>query len=127
MSQIKEESLEPNPIPNNNRPIWDIAIEKYKLMAHPSGLKNKIVGMMKERDIVGRNRYGTPLQAFNGRNCLNDAIEEVEDAIAYTVQAIEEGSDLDSNLTDILKTLFITLENMVLVANMNSDVDLLFG
>lgn len=42
---------QPDPTPNASRPIWDLVIED-----------------MHARNHVGRQRYGTPLQAHNGRD-----------------------------------------------------------
>lgn len=43
-----------------------------------------------ERDRVGVRRYGTRLQAGNGRDVLRDAYEEALDLALYLRQAIEE-------------------------------------
>lgn len=64
---------EPLPITSDRRPIWELVIED-----------------MEERDRVGRQKYGTPLQAFNGRDPLVDAYQEVLDLAVYLRQAIEE-------------------------------------
>lgn len=64
---------QPMPTPNQGRPIWDLVIED-----------------MKARDRVGRERYGTPLQSFNGRDALQDAYFEALDLAVYLRQAIEE-------------------------------------
>jgi hypothetical protein len=48
---------------------------------------------MHERNRVGTERFGTPLQAFNGRDALQDAYEEALDLAAYLRQAIEERND----------------------------------
>ena len=45
---------------------------------------------MKDRDIIGRMRYGTPLQPHNGRDALADAYQEALDLCAYLRQAIFE-------------------------------------
>ncbi len=45
---------------------------------------------LEERLKVGIRRYGQPLQAFNGRNALRDAYEEVLDLAVYLRQAIYE-------------------------------------
>jgi hypothetical protein len=45
---------------------------------------------MVARDHVGRARYGTPLQAHNGRDALVDAYQEALDLVVYLRQAIEE-------------------------------------
>lgn len=42
------------------------------------------------RGELGRKRYGTKLQAFNGRKPLQDAYEELLDAACYTLQAKTE-------------------------------------
>lgn len=42
------------------------------------------------RERVGIQRYGTPLQAHNGRDALRDAYEEALDLACYLRQAIEE-------------------------------------
>ena len=63
----------PAPVPNESTPIWDL-----------------VIADMKARDQVGRQRYGTPLQAHNGRDALQDAYEEALDLAVYLRQAIEE-------------------------------------
>ncbi len=64
---------QPDPTPNASRPVWELVIED-----------------MQARDRLGRARYGTPLQAHNGRDALQDAYEEVLDLAAYLRQAIAE-------------------------------------
>lgn len=64
---------EPAPRANDSRPIWDLVIED-----------------MKARDAAGRQKYGTPLQAHNGRDPLVDAYQEALDLVVYLRQAIEE-------------------------------------
>jgi hypothetical protein len=49
-----------------------------------------VIADMHERDQVGRERYGTPLQAHNGRDALVDAYQEALDLVVYLRQAIEE-------------------------------------
>jgi hypothetical protein len=43
-----------------------------------------------ERERLGIQRYGTPLQAFNGRDALRDAYEEALDLCCYLRQALTE-------------------------------------
>ena len=64
---------QPAPKPNAGTPIWEL-----------------VIADMRERDRIGRERYGTPLQAHNGRDALQDAYEEILDAAVYLRQAIEE-------------------------------------
>lgn len=71
MREVTQE--QPAPVPNASRPIWDLVIED-----------------MKQIDQKGRKSYGTPLQAFNGRDALVDAYQEALDLAVYLRQAIEE-------------------------------------
>jgi hypothetical protein len=64
---------QPPPTAGSGRPIWEL-----------------VIADMHERDRVGRARYGTPLQAGNGRDALVDAYQEALDMVAYLRQAIEE-------------------------------------
>lgn len=64
---------QPDPVPNDSTPIWDLVISD-----------------MKARDNLGRERYGVPLQANNGRDVLTDAYEEALDLVVYLKQAIVE-------------------------------------
>jgi len=66
---------EPQPAPtmNSSTPVWEL-----------------VIADMRERDHVGRQRYGTPLQANNGRDALLDAYQEALDLVVYLRQAIEE-------------------------------------
>lgn len=64
---------QPPPTTNNSQPIWEL-----------------VIADMRERDSVGRQRYGMPLQANNGRDALVDAYQEALDLVVYLRQAIEE-------------------------------------
>lgn len=64
---------QPAPVPNDRPAVWDLVIED-----------------MRARDALGRESYGTPLQAGNGRDALRDAYEEALDLCVYLRQAIEE-------------------------------------
>lgn len=64
---------QPAPIPRDTTPIWDL-----------------VIADMHARDHLGRARYGTPLQAHNGRDALRDAYEEALDLAVYLRQLIDE-------------------------------------
>lgn len=64
---------QPAPKKNSNTPVWELVIHD-----------------MLARDREGRQRYGVPLQAGNGRDALQDAYEEALDLAVYLRQAIEE-------------------------------------
>lgn len=61
------------PQPNNNQSVHDIAIRRIE-----------------ERKQLGIERYGTILQAFNGRSADRDLSEELLDAVMYEIQREEE-------------------------------------
>ena len=62
-----------DPVHNSSIPIWELVIQD-----------------MHDRDIGGRRKYGTPLQAHNGRDALVDLYQELLDAAVYTRQLIME-------------------------------------
>lgn len=64
---------QPAPTPNTSVPVWEL-----------------VIADMKAWDRLGRSRYGTPLQAGNGRNAMQDLYEELLDAAVYARQVIEE-------------------------------------
>jgi len=45
-----------------------------------------VIADMRERDALGRERYGVPLQSDNGRNAMVDAYQEALDLVAYLKQ-----------------------------------------
>ena len=67
---------EPAPIKNNNYSIHDLVILD-----------------MESRKRLGIQKYGTVLQAHNGRNALKDAYEEVLDLAMYLKQKLEEENE----------------------------------
>ena len=64
---------QPPPAPTSGPAIWDL-----------------VIADMRERDAAGLARYGTRLQAGNGRDALVDAYQEALDLAVYLRQAIEE-------------------------------------
>jgi hypothetical protein len=62
-------------------------------MPAPNG-RPSIQGLVRadlhDREQVGIQRYGTPLQAHNGRDALRDAYEEALDLACYLRQAMAE-------------------------------------
>lgn len=86
MSKIVEE--QGAPAPNAETPVWDL-----------------VVADMKARDAVGRERYGTPLQPFNGRKALVDAYQEILDLAVYVRQEIAEREALEKDLFEARQAL----------------------
>ena len=77
---------EPMPKRSNLRPVWEL-----------------VVADMVERDRIGRAKYGTPLQPFNGRDALVDAYQEALDLAVYLRQAIYERDTMAANLKKTVK------------------------
>lgn len=74
---------QPPPVPNAGRPVWD-----------------QVITDMWDRDRVGRQRYGTPLQTHNGRQALSDAYEEVLDLAVYLKQELLERTALETQVEE---------------------------
>jgi hypothetical protein len=67
------ENGEPKPIPNDGSSMHDLVIND-----------------LQERKDYGLNKYDSLLQAYNGRNFLQDIYEELQDGIVYMRGALEE-------------------------------------
>lgn len=61
------------PVKNNNSPIVGLVMKD-----------------LADRMVKGVETYGTPLQANNGRDAMQDLYEELLDACCYIKQVIEE-------------------------------------
>ena len=66
--------------------------------------------LLQQRRKIGIAEYGTPLMTYNGRDALQDATEELADALIYLLQAMLEGDDValqvglcEALLNDVLK------------------------
>ena len=78
------------PNPDNGRPgCHDLAISYIKANQELHGGIALIPDLLK-RQAFGLERYGTPLQAFNGTNQGLQMYEELLDGIAYAIARIEE-------------------------------------
>ena len=85
---------QPAPIATSRRPAWELVIEYTEVMQmqQPENkrIKTLVLADMRERDKVGRERYGTPLQAGNGRRHLIDAYQEHQDFAVYLRTWLDE-------------------------------------
>lgn len=74
-----------------------------------------VVQDMQQRDQLGRERYGTPLQAHNGRDALVDAYQEALDLAVYLRQRVEEDRwiPVDERLPEEHKMVQLSLERTV--------------
>lgn len=81
---------QPTPIKRTTTPIHDLVI--IDLITYTTG-NHLLAKEIDDRKKIGLAEYGTYLQAFNGRDCETDAIEEIVDMICYLKQGIMEGKD----------------------------------
>jgi hypothetical protein len=116
-------SYQPKPIPNDEKPCWDVVIEYYENTFPDNPHKEYIIQLFKERDNFGRSKHGVPLQPYNGRNSLIDMLQEVADSIVYLQKAIIEIGDMDGILTTMLRTQIVTFENAVVCIESLKEID----
>lgn len=75
-------------------PAWEQVIENYRKLNSTSlhtAVVRDVLDDMTARDMIGRERYGVPLTAYNGRDQLVDAYQEALDLSVYLRAAMEEG------------------------------------
>jgi hypothetical protein len=74
--------------------VSDIQGLKPKLLINSEKGKaniERVIADMRERDVLGIAKYGTPLQPFNGRDPLVDMYQEGMDLAKYWRQRTAEG------------------------------------
>jgi hypothetical protein len=86
---------QPPPIATNRRPAWEIVIEHVERRRGDNaygktGVVNRVITDMRDRDLVGRQRYGVALTSGNGRDHLVDAYQELLDYAVYLVAQLDE-------------------------------------
>ena len=111
---------QPNPKHNTRRPTWEMVIEEYKNEFRSEEnypYCDEVSELFKERDRFGREKHGTPLQAFNGRDSLSDAIGESLDLIVYLRNSYEESFDEKEkkNFWTAYHTSIIMFENLYMI------------
>jgi hypothetical protein len=70
-----------------------VAAAQHQVMPTPNGnpaIQDLVVADIEARKQVGLERYGTYLQAHNGRDALLDAYQEALDLAIYLRQALAE-------------------------------------
>ncbi|MGW1436927.1 hypothetical protein ACWD7M_16955 [Streptomyces griseus] len=66
-------------------------------------VQDALIKLIEERRELGIQRYGTPLQTFNGRNAVRDALEEALDLATYLMQIEMEQNARQAGLREALK------------------------
>jgi hypothetical protein len=79
---------EPDPVRTGGPDIWPLVIADIRTRFT---FADHLIEDAEERNRIGTEKYGVPLQARNGRNPLVDAYQESLDLMVYLRQAIEEG------------------------------------
>ncbi len=91
------DNTKPQPAPKHKKgalAVWATVIHDMEgVHEWREGLRAAIVADMRARDEFGRAKYGTPLQARNGRDHLADAYQEALDGAAYLKAWALEGND----------------------------------
>jgi len=87
------------PVPNDRPASWDLVLDRLrqKGLSRPSGRDNddiwSLYRLMQERDRLGAARYGVRLQSHNGRDSMQDALEEALDLRVYLENVAQEHPD----------------------------------
>jgi hypothetical protein len=86
-----------DPVPNSNRNIIDYLVDDLhdgeNLLGEVEPMESygdKVTTDLCQRSLIGRERYGTFLQPFNGRDALLDSYEEALDLATYLMQVVVE-------------------------------------
>lgn len=107
---------EPPPVPNATPAIWPLVERDLasRWDTRDTDLHADIVQDMRDRDAMGRAKYGVPLQAFNQRNPLVDLYQEQLDSAVYALACLQElapGAEHDG-----IQMLYLsTLDNLFLL------------
>jgi hypothetical protein len=81
MSTLTTEQPPPTKDAADNAECWPAVVANFAHVVPGDVLKE-----MMARDQLGRQRYGTPLRVWNGRDALADAYQELLDAVVYLEQ-----------------------------------------
>lgn len=82
---------QPAPTPSNRRPAWEL-VQEYAQAVFPADVPvvQLVLHDMRERDQLGRARYGVALTADNGRDQLVDAYQEALDLAVHLMAYLDE-------------------------------------
>lgn len=86
---------EPPPV-NRGQPIYHIVLQYLERVTADEKTKTEVSRLLQDRYTFGLNKYGQPLMSEDGRNDVEDCIQEIGDAIQYIVKAKYNGKDISS-------------------------------
>lgn len=103
-------------------PVWPMVIDDFKWQ-HPEEWKQEssaasvrhVVDDMQARDALGREHYGTPLTAGNGRDSLVDAYQELLDGAAYLKTELVQTTMPAAQLGQLTTAYRRTLDNILII------------
>lgn len=78
------------PTPNDGPSMHDLVVADLRAWTLPEEVRTRAVELLEARKQLGLTRYGSLLQAHNGRDARRDLVEEIVDALVYARQLIEE-------------------------------------
>lgn len=81
---------QPMPVPADGPSMHDLVCDDLAAFGTNAGA---LAAVLQERKALGLARYGTILQAFNGRDALADASDEAADLLVYLRQGIVEAAE----------------------------------
>jgi hypothetical protein len=126
---------EPAPIPNATQGMHDLVVEDMSgAIARSTSIPQEeypaLAGTMTEfedRKMFGFNKYGTLLQAGNGRNATRDALDEALDLTVYMRQMVTEGvntygANLDAMYRNAIE-FCIALKHILIKSETDNDAD----
>lgn len=87
---------QPLPVPNNGPSMHDLVCVDLERWPAPRSDIASVRTLMLERKRLGLDRYGSLLQAGNGRSWQRDLREELADAAVYAKLGLEELGDDDA-------------------------------
>jgi hypothetical protein len=94
-------------------PSWELVIEEFRDRYKTSEVSPDELGVIRDvlddmttRDVMGRERYGVPLTAHNGRDQLVDAYQEALDFAVYLRSAMTEGLPVSGVYSNALHNIF---------------------
>lgn len=75
----------------------DAGPECWAMLLHDYGarLPSALVDLMRERDEMGRAKYGVPLRVWDGRDAVADALQEALDLVVYLQRALMRVPETD--------------------------------
>lgn len=90
--------------------MWQQVLDRYQAQLQPAVLE-----LFRQRRELGIAKYGTVLQADNGRSIFKDLVQETLDRIAYAEQAATERPELADVMLGIQESDIATLGGLIMI------------